>query len=42
VKSTSGGMWQSKKYFWEIAQDCRSAQELADKLRGRTWEEFEN
>jgi len=40
-KSTSGGMWQSKKYFWDIAADCANAQELAAKLKGRTWEEFD-
>jgi hypothetical protein len=40
-KSTSGGMWQSKKYFWNIAEDCKTADELASKLRGKTWEEYE-
>lgn len=40
-KETSGGMLQSKKYFWDIATDCNNSKELALKLKGRTWGEFE-
>jgi hypothetical protein len=42
IKETSGGMYQSKKYFWDIATDCEDSKELADKLIGRTWGEFDN
>lgn len=41
IKATSGGMLQSKKYFWDIAIDCKNSEELADKLRDRSWGEFE-
>lgn len=41
VKETSGGMLQSKKYFWDIATDCKNSQELADKLRDKNWGEYE-
>ena len=37
-KSTSGGMQQSKKYFWNIANDCSNSIELAAKLKDKTWE----
>ncbi len=39
-KETSGGMMQSKKYFWDIAIDCNSSQDLASKLDGKNWGEF--
>lgn len=42
IKETSGGMYQSKKYFWDIAIDCKDSKELADKLIGRSWGEFDN
>lgn len=41
VKETSGGMLQSKKYFWDIATDCKNSQELAEKLRDKNWGEYE-
>lgn len=41
VKETSGGMLQSKKYFWDIAIDCKNSQELAEKLRDKNWGEYE-
>lgn len=41
VKATSGGMLQSKKYFWDIAIDCKNSEQLADKLRDRSWSEFQ-
>jgi len=41
IKETSGGMLQSKKYFWDIAVDCKSSKELADKLRNKTWGNYE-
>lgn len=40
-KETSGGMLQSKKYFWDIALDCKNSTELAAKLNDRNWGEFE-
>ncbi len=40
-KETSGGMIQSKKYFWDIALDCKNSHELATKLKDRNWGEFE-
>lgn len=42
IKETSGGMLQSKKYFWDIAIDCNNSKELADKLRDRNWGDFSN
>jgi hypothetical protein len=41
VKETSGGMLQSKKYFWDIATDCKNSHELAEKLRDKNWGEYE-
>jgi len=41
VKETSGGMLQSKKYFWDIAVDCKNSKELADKLRDKNWGDYE-
>lgn len=41
VKETSGGMLQSKKYFWDIAIDCKNSQELAEKLRDKNWGDYE-
>ena len=34
-------MLQSKKYFWDIAIDCKNSQELAEKLRDKNWSDFE-
>lgn len=39
-KITSGGMQQSKKYFWDIAIDCNNSTELAEKLSGHSWNNF--
>jgi hypothetical protein len=39
-KSSSGGMYQSKKYFWDIAKDFKSAKELASALNNKRWEDF--
>lgn len=33
-------MYSSKKYFWDIALDCKNSKELAEKLNGKEWEEF--
>ncbi len=41
VKETSGGMLQSKKYFWDIATDCENSHELAEKLRDKNWGDYE-
>ncbi|MFA5705844.1 MAG: hypothetical protein WDA41_05770, partial [Candidatus Neomarinimicrobiota bacterium] len=41
VKETNGGMLQSKKYFWDIATDCKNSQELAEKLRDKNWGDYE-
>lgn len=41
IKETSGGMLQSKKYFWDIATDCKNSQELAEKLRDKNWGDYE-
>ena len=40
-KETSGGMLQSKKCFWDIATDCKTSKELADKLLNKNWGDFE-
>jgi hypothetical protein len=39
-KSAKGGLLGSKKYFHEIARDCETAEELALKLRDKSWETF--
>jgi len=41
MKETSGGMLQSKKYFWDIAVDCKNSEDLAKKLRNKNWGNFE-
>jgi len=40
-KSSPGGMIQSKKYFWNIAKGFTSTEQLANKLKNKTWESFE-
>lgn len=40
-KETSGGMLQSKKYFWNIALECKNSIELATKLFDKNWGEYE-
>jgi hypothetical protein len=40
VKDTAGGMYQSKKYFWDIGIECKNSKDLALKLNGRFWTEF--
>ncbi|MFW5891205.1 MAG: hypothetical protein ACOCUI_03205 [bacterium] len=40
-KASSGGMMQSKKYFWEIAVDCDNSIELANKLENVAWKDIE-
>lgn len=39
-KSTSGGMQQSKIYFWDIARDVNSSEELSNKLLNKKWDEY--
>jgi len=39
IKKSSGGMMQSKLYFWDIAKQRNSSKELAEKLRNETWED---
>lgn len=41
IKDSPGGLYQSKKYFWEIAEDCRLSSELAAKLKDKNWSDFE-
>lgn len=41
IKDTLRGLYSTKKYFNNIANDCNSAKELAQKLNGRLWSEFE-
>jgi hypothetical protein len=40
-KDTSGGMYQSKKYFWDIAKGCNDSKDLANRLKGKKWSEFQ-
>lgn len=40
VKDSSGGMQQSKKYFWDIATDCKSSIVLAEKLQDKKWSDY--
>ena len=40
MKESKGGMFTSKQYFWDIAEDCKGSQDLANKLNGRNWGEF--
>lgn len=42
LKESSGGMMQSKKYFWDVAIDCLDSKQLAEKLRGKNWGDFKN
>ena len=41
-KTSPGGMFGSKKYFWNIALDCQNSQELAKFLDGKSWNDFQN
>jgi hypothetical protein len=36
-KDSAGGLFGSKKYFWDIAQDVGDVYGLAKKLNGRAW-----
>lgn len=42
-KETSGGLFQSKKYFWDIAKrvGAKNSAELAERLRGKAWGDFD-
>ncbi len=43
IKDTSGGMQQSKKYFWDIAKkvNAENSEQLASNLKNRKWSELE-
>jgi len=36
-KISPGGMLQSKKYFWDIAKGLNNSEQLANKLKSKTW-----
>jgi len=42
IKESSGGMMQSKKYFWDIALNCHDSKQLAEKLHKKNWGDFKN
>jgi hypothetical protein len=37
-KTTRGGMFGTKKYFWDVAVNRQNSKELAEFLDGKTWE----
>lgn len=37
-KSSPGGMYSSKKYFPNIAAKAKNSNELAEQIKGKTWE----
>ena len=39
-KTDRGGMFGTKKYFWNIAKNCKNSKELASFLNGKSWNEF--
>lgn len=39
-KDSSGGMQQSKLYFWDIAKEITSSKQLANKLKDKKWEDY--
>ena len=39
-KETSGGMFQSKKYFWDIAKSSKDSKDLAIYLQDKKWGDF--
>ena len=41
VKESSGGMFSSKQYFWDIAVGCENSKELAEKLKNKNWGDYE-
>lgn len=41
-KTDRGGMYGVKKYFWDIAINCKDSKELAIFLNGKGWNEFQN
>jgi len=40
IKDSSGGMFASKQYFRNIAEDCENSKELAKKLLNKNWSDF--
>ncbi len=40
IVQQSGGMFQFKKYVRDIAKDVKNSEELAAKLKSKTWEQF--
>lgn len=42
TKTSPGGMFGPKKYFWNIALDCQNSQELAKFLDGKSWNDFQS
>lgn len=41
IKNTPRGLYSTKKYFNDIASDCNNAKELAQKLNGKFWSNFD-
>lgn len=41
IKDSSGGMFASKHYFRDIADNCKNSKELAEKLLNKNWSDFE-
>lgn len=40
IKDSSGGMLQSKKYFWNIAKGYKNSEELAQALNNKKWSDY--
>jgi hypothetical protein len=41
-KINRGGMQGSKQYFWDIASNCQTSEELAELLNGKSWSDFKS
>jgi hypothetical protein len=41
-KTNRGGMQGSKQYFWDIASNCQTSEELAELLNGKSWSDFKS
>jgi len=41
-KTDRGGMYGPRKYFWDIAKNCKNSKELAVYLRGKSWSDFQD
>lgn len=42
IKTSRGGMYGAKQYFWDIASKFQNSKELAEFLNGKSWSDFKS